>query len=358
MQKVLVGLSGGVDSSVATALLKQQEYDVSTAFMKNWSGDDFGIQADCPWEEDQKAAETAALALNVPFRSYNFEKEYRKHVVEYFFSEYAKGRTPNPDVMCNREIKFSVFLDRALADGADLIATGHYAQVRFDTELNEYILSKGVDQNKDQSYFLAALNQEQLSKSLFPIGGFTKPQIRQMAADFGLPNFARPDSQGICFIGEIDVQEFLRQHISTKVGEIRDVDTDRVVGNHDGVYFYTIGQREGLGIGGQALPYFVVGKDVEKNILYVGHGNNHPKLSTAEVKLESLHIVSPKYFEKHLSSSTEFAAVPRYRHKGALGNLDLEKMVFTFNEPQRAITSGQTIALYVENDLVASGVIG
>lgn len=358
MQKVSVGLSGGVDSSVATALLKQQNYDVSTAFMKNWSGDDFGIQADCPWEEDQKAAESAALALDVTFRSYNFEKDYRQHVVEYFFSEYSKGRTPNPDVMCNREIKFSVFLDRALRDGAELIATGHYAQVRFDKELEEYVLSKGIDANKDQSYFLAALNQDQLSKSLFPIGGFTKPQIRQMAADFGLPNFARPDSQGICFIGEIDVQEFLRQHISTKQGEIRDVDTDMVVGKHDGVYFYTIGQREGLGIGGQALPYFVVGKDIEKNVLYVGHGNNHPKLNTKEVKLESLHIVSPKYFDRHLKASSELTAVPRYRHKGAVGNLDLENMIFIFDTAQRAITPGQTIAFYVGEDLVASGVIG
>lgn len=355
--KITVGLSGGVDSSVTAAILKQQGHEVSAAFMKNWSGDEFGIQADCPWEEDQKAAEAAAMALGIPFRSYNFEKEYRQQVVDYFFDEYSKGRTPNPDIMCNRQIKFAVFLDRALRDGTDMIATGHYAQVELNETVGEYILRRGVDQNKDQSYFLAGLNQEQLSKSFFPVGKYAKKEVRQLAADFGLPNFARPDSQGICFIGEIDVREFLRKHISTKIGEIRDIDTDKVVGQHDGVYFYTIGQREGLGIGGQEIPYFVVDKNVETNILYVGHGHNHPALNKREVKLENLHLVSPKTFDKHLQNSNEFIGMPRYRHAGAVGYLDIANLTFTFNEPQRALSPGQTLALFIGDTLVASGVI-
>jgi tRNA-specific 2-thiouridylase len=357
--QVTVGLSGGVDSSVAAALLKQQGYQLNTAFMKNWSGDDFGIQADCPWEADQKSAELAAQTLDLAFRSYNFEKEYRSQVVDYFFSEYQKGRTPNPDIMCNKAIKFDVFLHKAAADGADLIATGHYAQREYLPELDEYLLRRGVDHNKDQSYFLAGLSQEQLSKALFPIGHLTKPEVRKLAAEFGLPNFSRPDSQGICFIGEIDVREFLRKHISTKPGAIIDIDTNQEVGGHDGVYYYTIGQREGLGIGGQAVPYFVVDKDAEQNILYVAHGHNHPALNKQQVLLENLHVISPKYWQRLVGgrSEVELIGMARYRQSPQPGKLNIAELTFTFTQPQRALTPGQTLALFNNDILVAAGTI-
>jgi tRNA-specific 2-thiouridylase len=342
-KKVFVGLSGGVDSAVSAALLKEQGFEVTGVYMKNWSGDDYGIQSECPWEADQKDAEAICKHLGIEFRSFNFEKEYREKVVEYFFSEYAKGRTPNPDVMCNKEIKFKLFLERSLEEGADYIATGHYAR-NIDNKL-----FKGVDKNKDQTYFLYNLTYEQLSHTLFPIGHLTKPQVREIARQYKLPNADKPDSQGICFIGEINVLKFLMSRIPEKKGEIRDIDTNKVVGEHKGVYFYTVGQRDGLGIGGLKEPYFVVDKDIDGNVLYVGMGTNKA-LYRNVVNLEKLHLINPDE-----DIPTKLQASVRYRHKPEEGTLN--GLEFSFNNPQRAVTSGQSLVIYSEEQCLGGGII-
>ncbi len=350
-EKVFVAMSGGVDSSVSAALLQQQGFDVTGVYMKNWSGDDYGIQAECPWEQDQADAKSVCEKLGIPFRSFNFEKEYRAKVVEYFFSEYERGRTPNPDVMCNKAIKFDLFLNKALEEGADLIATGHYAQVR-KTETG-YQLLRGIDPNKDQTYFLYNLTQEQLSKVLFPIGHLPKPEVRKLAEQFGLPTAEKPDSQGICFIGEIDVYKYLRSRLPIKPGQIIDIDTDKIVGEHDGVAFYTIGQREGLKIGGQETPYFAVSKDLEHNILYVGHGHDHSALLKRTVKLENLHVINPNYVIPE-----NLTAAVRYRQVAQPGTLDQAELTFRFTQPQRAVTSGQSLVIYDNDVCLGGGVIG
>lgn len=348
--KIFVAMSGGVDSSVTAALLKDQGYDVQGVFMKNWSGDEFGIQSECPWENDQKDAEAVCKLLDIPFRSFNFEKEYKEKVVEYFFCEYKAGRTPNPDVLCNKEIKFGVFLEKALAMGADLIATGHYARVRLNKEINEFELLKGVDNAKDQSYFLCELDQEQLSKTLFPIGELTKPEVRELAKKYNLPTAKKPDSQGICFVGEINVGKFLRANIKVHTGEIIDIDTNQKVGEHDGIEFYTIGQREGLQIGGAKEPYFVVGKDKQKNIVYVAMGKNNPRLFLKQVNFSKKNwLNSMDYID-----FDNLKACVRYRGKPESGKyFDLSDNAgsFVFDIPQRAITEGQMIAFY-ENDIL------
>lgn len=348
---VFVAMSGGVDSSVAAALLVKQGYAAVGVYMKNWSGDDYGIQADCPWEKDQKDAEAVCKQLNIPFRSFNFEREYRTQVVEYFFSEYAKGRTPNPDVMCNQQIKFGLFLQKAISEGAELIATGHYAQAVKSGK--SFRLLKGLDEHKDQSYFLYRLTQEQLAKTLFPIGNLAKTEVRKIAKELNLPTAQKPDSQGICFIGEINVLNFLKARLPEKVGSIIDIDTNAQVGKHIGAYFYTIGQREGLHIGGQKIPYFVVSTDVNKNIVYVGHGHNHPKLMQTRALLEELHLIN-----KPISSTLQ--ASIRYRHKPKAGKLlraNAGQYYFEFDQPQRAITPGQSLVLYQAEECLGGGVI-
>lgn len=348
--KITVALSGGVDSAVSAAILLEQGYDVTGIFMKNWSGEDFSVNSDCPWEKDQQDAEDVCKTLGIPFKSVNFEKQYRDIVVKYFFDEYSKGRTPNPDVLCNKEIKFKLFLQYATEYGAELIATGHYARIIEDDK--GFKLLKGVDNNKDQSYFLHRLNQEQLSKSLFPIGELQKSEVRKLAEKYKLPNAKKKDSQGICFIGKIDVQDFLRENIHVKTGDIKDIDTDITVGKHDGVMFYTIGQREGIGIGGAGEPYYVVSKDSENNILYVAKGKDNPALFNKTVNFEDLHLINTDEFNiENLSASV------RYRHQPAKGKIDLTKKEFIFNESQRAITPGQSIVFYNDDRCFGGAII-
>ena len=360
-KKVYVGMSGGVDSSVTAALLVEQGYDVTGIFMKNWSGDDYGIQPDCPWEVDQADAESVCKLLGIPFKSWNFEKEYRAKVVDYFYSEYEKGRTPNPDVMCNKEVKFDVFLEKALAEGADYIATGHYAQVEAVGEGSQkvFTLLKGHDSKKDQTYFLYTLGQHELSHTLFPIGNIEKSEVRKLAKKFKLPNADKKDSQGICFIGDIDVKRLLRSKIAKKPGDIVDIDSSEVVGKHDGIMFYTIGQREGIGVSGHPEPYYVVDKDLEKNIVYVGMGDENPHLFKDEIELENLHLMSRKADFNKL----ECEIAVRYRQKPVKALLEKAvvggKAVWNvkFDEKVRAIASGQSAVVYIGDECLGGGVI-
>lgn len=281
---VVVGMSGGVDSSVTAALLKKQGFDVVGVFMKNWSKDvgDYG----CTWAEDSEDARKVAHVLKIPFYVWDFEKEYHDRVVKYFLREYRAGRTPNPDVMCNSQIKFKLFLEKTLKLGAEFVATGHYARVTDHGSHNAYHLLKGVDPAKDQSYFLYTLTQKQLSKVLFPIGGYQKTEIRKLAKKFKLPNFAKRDSQGICFIGKIDVTDFLKTNIKAKKGEIVSTNGE-VLGQHDGLPFYTIGQRSGLKVGGNG-PYYVVSKMKRKNQLIVTNSPNDKELWKKEFEIKNV----------------------------------------------------------------------
>ncbi|MCA9386559.1 tRNA 2-thiouridine(34) synthase MnmA [Candidatus Dojkabacteria bacterium] len=345
--KVFVALSGGVDSAVSAALLKEQGYDVTGVYMKNWSGDDFGIQADCPWDEDQTDAASVCKHLGIPFRSFNFERHYREKVVEYFFDEYSKGRTPNPDVMCNKEIKFKLFLNKAISEGADLIATGHYAQVKKEGET--YKLLAGKDNNKNQVYFLYSITQDQLSKTLFPVGHLEKSEVRKLADKFGLPNKNKPDSQGICFIGEIDVLKFLMANIPKKHGKIVDIETNQEVGEHEGIYFYTIGQR--AKIPNQTQAYYFCAKDLDLNIMYVCHGENNNELLKSVVEVEDWHWIG------NPPSKVELSGVIRYRQKTQSGKIDIKNKKFIFDKPQRAVASGQSLVIFEGTECLGGGII-
>ena len=367
-QRVVVAMSGGVDSSVSAALLKESGYDVMGIFMRCWNINDF-VPGECTAEEDEYWARRAASALDIPFYSVDFVQEYKNRVVDYFVSEYRAGRTPNPDVMCNDQIKFGVFFDKAMSDfGADYIATGHYARLRREGTSNKeqvksknlkttnYSLStthcqllKGIDKNKDQTYFLYRVGHKQLAKTIFPIGELTKPQVRKLAHKFGLPNAEKKDSQGLCFIGKIDVRKFLEEYIPQKEGVVITT-SGATVGKHEGVQYYTIGQRKGIGIGG-GVPYYVIDKDVETNILVVG-SRYDDGLFCDRLTLENINWISgrpkmPKNYQASIRYRQEVQDVKVLENSD--GSLMLE-----FSEPQRAITSGQSAVIY-DGDIVLGG---
>lgn len=360
---VFVGLSGGVDSAVAAALLKQTGARVVGVFMKNWAGE-AGLQIDCPWQEDLESAQAVANHLQIEFRSYNFEQEYKQYVLDYFFAEYEAGRTPNPDILCNSEIKFKAFLNKAISEGADLIATGHYAGKEqhelnlAGTQVKITALVRARDLNKDQTYFLSGLTQEQLSKAVFPLAKLTKPEVRALAAELDLPNAKRKDSQGICFIGDLDVQAFLHKYLQPSPGEIVDIDTKAVVGKHQGIAFYTIGQREGLGIGGLKQPYYVVGKDLATKKLFVGLGHNHPAIMGNQAKFSNLEWIYPQLTALSWEEINQLglSASIRYRHQDQSGRFTGED-TFRFDSPQRALTPGQSLVFYAQNICLGRAVI-
>ena len=349
-------MSGGVDSSVTAALLKKQGFDVIGVYMKNWSEDfdDYG----CTWAEDSEDARKVAQVLKIPFYVWNFEKEYHDKVVEYFLHEYAAGRTPNPDVMCNSEIKFKVFLDKALSLGADFVATGHYAQIEpnYSLQTTHYKLTKGLDPAKDQSYFLYTLKQEQLKKILFPIGHLKKTQVRELAKKFKLPNAAKKDSQGICFIGKINVIGFLKAHVKAKVGEIVTAN-GQILGQHDGLPYYTIGQREGMNLGGHG-PYYVVSKNFASNRLVVTNDKQDKGLWKKKFTVSNL-----SWVDKPPKLPFQTGVTIRYHHPEYAAQIEetvnskQKTVMVTFDQPQRAITEGQAAVFYSGDEVLGGGII-
>lgn len=384
-KRVVVGLSGGVDSSVAAYLLKEQGYEVLGMFMRNWHDTTGTLAGDCPWNDDRMFAELVAKKLDIEFHYIDLSDQYRHRVVDYMFSEYEKGRTPNPDVLCNREIKFDAFLKAAIKLGADYVATGHYCKTDSVTGadgLTYHRLLAGDDPNKDQSYFLCQLNQEQLSRTLFPIGHIQKPEVRLIATEQGLATATRKDSQGICFVGKVDLPLFLQQKLEAKTGDIIEIPAQwegyepserslfdpyiykasdgHKVGEHRGAHFYTIGQRKGINVGGKAEPLFVIGVDVENNLLFVGMGDRHPGLYRRGLAIlaDEMHWVRPDMALAE-GRSEEFSVRIRYRQPLQRGVLEIRDRAgyITFEQPQRGVTAGQFAAWYKGDELVGSGVI-
>ena len=390
MKRVVVGLSGGVDSSVTAYLLKQEGYEVIGMFMKNWHDESVTISDDCPWIDDSNDALLIAQQLDIPFQVIDLSKEYKERIVDYMFDEYKNGRTPNPDVLCNREIKFDVFLNAAMELGADYVATGHYCR-KTQHEDGSFGLLTGKDPNKDQSYFLCQLKQEQLAKALFPIGELLKPDVRKIAEEAGLHTADKKDSQGLCFVGKISLPTFLQQQLEPKEGNVIELpanldiyneynkipvinenvhnlavefdynqDMGHVVAKHQGAHYYTIGQRKGLHIGGRPNPSFVVGIDVKTNTVYSGQTDQHPGLNKWALKVleKDIHFVNDRLSNKALHEM-EVDLKIRYRQPVQRGIVLFEEgdMYVLFREKQRGITPGQFVAIYVDNELIASGVI-
>ncbi|MEP3837566.1 MAG: tRNA 2-thiouridine(34) synthase MnmA [Algibacter sp.] len=394
MKRVIIGLSGGVDSSVAAYLLQQQGYEVIGLFMKNWHDDSVTISNECPWLDDSNDAMLVAEKLGIPFQTVDLSEQYKERIVDYMFHEYEKGRTPNPDVLCNREIKFDVFMKIAIDLGADYVATGHYCRKGTIKKGDEDVfqLLAGVDGNKDQSYFLCQLSQEQLSKALFPIGELTKPEVRKIATELNLVTAEKKDSQGLCFIGKVKLPDFLQQQLKPKEGVIVEVPKEqavynevktqfdseiekleylsrkidyninqgKVVGKHQGAHYFTKGQRKGLGVGGTVEPLFVIDTDVKENIIYTGQGKAHPGLykKALFVSNEELHWIREDLALK-LDETMQVKARIRYRQ--TLENATLHKvdsgLYVEFEEFQSAITEGQFVAWYIDDELIGSGVI-
>ncbi|SDX66618.1 MULTISPECIES: tRNA 2-thiouridine(34) synthase MnmA [Salimicrobium] len=346
--RVVVGMSGGVDSSVAALLLKEQGYDVVGIFMKNW--DDTDENGVCTATEDYEDVIRVCNQLDIPYYAVNFEKQYWDKVFTYFLDEYKAGRTPNPDVMCNKEIKFKAFLDHALSLGADYLATGHYARVRERDGRVEML--RGVDENKDQTYFLNQLDQEALTKVMFPLGDIPKPEVREIALENGLATAKKKDSTGICFIGERNFKEFLSEYLPAQPGKMETLEGE-TKGEHDGLMYYTLGQRQGLGIGGAGDPWFVVGKNVSENILYVGQGFDHEALYS-----DSLIAVDMNWTDNRVpEDSFECTAKFRYRQKDSkvtVHPLTDNRIKVVFHERERAITPGQAVVLY-DNEVCLGG---
>ncbi len=363
-KKVAVGISGGVDSSVAAYLLKKQGYEVVGVFMKNFDPLFFfdeemltanpELKTGCHWQTDQEDARSVCQKLGIPFFIWNFEDDYYREVMDYFFQEYRHGRTPNPDIMCNKKIKFGVFLNKAKQElGVDYIATGHYARI-YQRD-GKFFLLKGADKNKDQSYFLYTLTQSVLPQVLFPVGALTKDEVRELARQIDLPTKNKKDSQGICFVGEVDMRKFLLANLSPQPGQIIDWDTGEVIGEHQGLFLYTIGQRRGIGQGGVGIPYYVAGKDIKHNILYVVKGAHHPKLFKQELVAADLHWVTgePDF-------SSDLAAKIRYRQSDQLCRVEKlakNRVKVVFQKPQRAVTPGQSIVFYKNDVCLGGGVI-
>ena len=394
MKRVVVGLSGGVDSSVAAYLLQQQGYEVIGLFMKNWHDDSVTISNECPWLEDSNDALLVAEKLGIPFQTVDLSEQYKEKIVDYMFSEYENGRTPNPDVLCNREIKFDVFMKIALSLGADYVATGHYCR-KGETQVEGktiYRLLAGVDTNKDQSYFLCQLSQEQLAKALFPIGELSKPEVRAIASELDLITAEKRDSQGLCFIGKVRLPEFLQQKLQPKEGVIYEIDKTnevfqrempefssgeevlayesqsigyspqmgKVVGKHPGAHYFTNGQRKGLNVGGTTEPLFIIATDVEQNAIYTGKGSSHPGLfkTTIFVKSSEVHWIRP---DLALKNGETLDVMARIRYRQPLQKARLHQyetgLYVSFKEPQSAVTPGQFVAWNIDDELVGSGVI-
>ncbi|MDY3538137.1 tRNA 2-thiouridine(34) synthase MnmA [Riemerella anatipestifer] len=393
--KVVVGLSGGVDSSVAAYLLQQQGHEVIGLFMRNWNDASVTLEDECPWIEDSNDALLVAQKLGIPFQVIDMSELYKERIVDYMFEEYEKGRTPNPDVLCNREVKFDVFMKTALSLGADKVATGHYARLSTTEDENgttTYHLLAGKDHNKDQSYFLCQLNQEQLSKALFPIGELTKPEVREIAKEIGLVTANKKDSQGLCFIGKVSLPQFLQQQLKPKEGEIIEIFKDfkayhqplpsfsnkyeelkylsqkityqksdgKSIGKHQGAQFFTIGQSKGLGIGGHKESCFIISRDVKENLIFVGEGKNFPGLFQKVIKIEpsDIHWVRE---DLELKNNETMAVMARIRYRQPLEKATLHKyedgLYIEFENPQSAVAEGQFAAWYLEDELVGSGVI-